>query len=172
MKDEKPPIEIEKQDCVKVWASKYKKGMAQDFLNKCSMGMSLPEIAASWGVLEKTMGEWRDNPKHKEFARAFEHGRTACHAYHTDKLKQLIADGAAGPAINGQITILKSLFPETWNIATKQEVKKEEKTQDAAKVNKELMHHLNTPQIKNAMKRMLKEDKISPLIREVKSDDA
>jgi hypothetical protein len=171
MKDKETKKEIKKQDCIKSWASKYKKEMAQDFLDKCSMGMSLPEIAASWGVLEKTMGEWRDNPKHKEFARAFEHGRTACHAYHTAKLKQLIADGAAGPAINGQITILKSLFPETWNIATRQEVKKEEKAQDPEKINKELIHHLNTPQIKNAMKRMLKDDRVSPLIREVKSDN-
>lgn len=110
------------------FGSNYKKSYANKFYDLCCKGLSLAQIAHEMQLEEQVLVKWSDDPKKKEFGRAFRAGKTACEAYHVSLLDEMIKGGSTQAALQTQLKRLQTLFPDTWNVATKQAIEVEDKT--------------------------------------------
>lgn len=110
------------------FGSNYKKAYADKFYELCCQGFSLAQIAHAMELEEQVLIKWSEDPKKKEFGRAYRAGKTACEAYHAELLDQMIKGKSTQVALQTQLKRLQTLFPDTWNIATKTDVVVEDKT--------------------------------------------
>ena len=107
-------------------APKYKKQLADAFYQHCCAGLDFAQISHEMGIPEDYLLKWAKDDRKKEFGRAYEAGRTACEAYHAKFLDEMIRGKATQAALQTQFKRLQTLFPERWNVATKQDVKIED----------------------------------------------
>ena len=110
------------------FGANYKKSFAKTFYDFCCQGYCLAQIAHAMQVEEQVLVKWSDDPKKKEFGRAYRAGKTACEAFHAELLDQMIKGKATQVALQTQLKRLQTLFPDTWNIASKTDVVVEDKT--------------------------------------------
>ena len=107
-------------------APHYKKQLADSFYQYCCQGLDFAQISHEMAIPEEYLLKWARDDRKKEFGRAYEAGRTACEAYHSKLLDEMIHGKATQAALQTQFKRLQTLFPERWNVATKQEVKLED----------------------------------------------
>lgn len=107
--------------------SKSSKSISNDFLELCRNGLSLVQISDKLGVPKETMERWsRDKVRHKDFAKAFELGKTAWQAYHETLLQDMISGKSgrkyASAEISAQQFVLKTQFKSEWTEKTDQKI--------------------------------------------------
>lgn len=114
-----------KRDFNKV-AIPYNKKLCDQFYDLCCKGLDFAQISHEMQIPEETLLKWAKDDRKKEFGRAFDAGKTACEAYHSKLLDEMILGKATQAALQTQFKRLQTLFPERWNVATKSEVKVED----------------------------------------------
>lgn len=105
---------------------KYSKQRANEFYELCLQGLDLAQCAHQMQVTEEVIMKWAKDDRKKEFGRAYDAGKTACEAYHSKLLDDMILGKATQAALQTQFKRLQTLFPDRWNVATKSEVKIED----------------------------------------------
>lgn len=99
---------------------------ADVFYQYCCAGLDFAQISHEMGIPEHCLLEWSTDESKKEFSRACEAGRTACEAYHAKLLDEMIQGKATTAALQAQFKRLQTLFPDRWNVSTKQDVRIED----------------------------------------------
>lgn len=94
----------------------YTDDVSTQYLDLCKQGKGLSQIASHFGITEKTLNKWKDDPRKSKLGTVWELGFTYCKAYHENLLEEMIADKKVmSHQINSQQHRMAVMFQE-WNL--------------------------------------------------------